>query len=288
MKVVIVGLGLIGGSVAINLRKSGRTDELIGIDSDPLNASKALEIGLVDSIGNLEDSIQDSDLIVLAIPVDAAKAMLPNILADIKDSSVVIDMGSTKQGICDRVRVNRKRGRYVASHPIAGTENTGPEAAFENLFKGKVGIICEKERSDEDALTLAEELYAILGMNLVFMEAKDHDLHVAYVSHLSHVSSFMLGLTVLEIEQDEKSIFNLAGSGFESTVRLAKSSPAMWSPIFAQNSDFISQALETYIRNLQDFKICIDNRDTEGMRQLMDQANDVRRVLEGIKLTEEN
>ena len=184
MRAVIIGLGLIGGSVAINLRKSGRADEIIGIDSDPLNANKALEIGLIDSIGDLDESIHEADLVILAIPVDAAKALLPNILADIKESTVVIDMGSTKQGICDRVRVNRRRGRYVASHPIAGTENTGPEAAFENLFKGKVGIICEKERSDDDALQLAEELYGILEMNLVFMDAKDHDLDQGREHHL--------------------------------------------------------------------------------------------------------
>jgi len=285
MKVTIIGLGLIGGSVAINLRDAGFANTIVGVDNNPMHATKALKLGLIDEIGDGLAGIDEADMVVIAIPVDHAKKILPDVLGAINDTAVVIDMGSTKQGICDRVRVNRRRGRYVATHPIAGTENTGPDAAFKELFKEKTGIICEKERSDADALATTEKVYELLGMRLTYMDAKDHDLHVAYVSHLSHVSSFMLGLTVLEIEKDEKKIFDLAGSGFESTVRLAKSSPEMWSPIFAQNSDFISQALETYIRNLQDFKTCIDNRDAGGMLELMKQANDVRDVLQGIKGT---
>lgn len=284
MNVTIIGLGLIGGSIAKDLKKAGFASKIIGVDKDQANGEKALLIGLVDELANLQDSIGMADLIIVAIPVDVARLEIPLILDAIMEHTVVVDMGSTKHGLAKVVAVHEKRSNLVLSHPIAGTENTGPSAAVEGLFLNKVAIICEKEMSSTMAVKLVEGLYETLGMRVIYMDSKEHDLHIAYVSHLSHISSFTLGKTVLEIEKNEKNIFDLAGSGFESTVRLAKSSSTMWAPILEQNSEVISVALGTYIDNLKEFKSLIDSKDKEGLTQLMNQANDVRRVLDGIEL----
>jgi prephenate dehydrogenase len=210
--------------------------------------------------------------------------MLPGVLDIIKPGAMVIDAGSTKASICKAVAAHPNREAFVASHPIAGTENSGPDAAFQGLFRNKTNIICEKDRSSEHALSIAEKIMDALGMHTIFMEAEEHDKHVAYVSHLSHVSSFLLGQTVLDIEKDEKNIFALAGSGFASTVRLAKSSPDMWAPIFEQNLDYLSQALQEYIMHLQKFHYHLLKRDTKELHRIMSGANEIRRVLEGIEL----
>ena len=283
MNVTIIGLGLIGGSIAIELRKAGFASKIVGVDKDPASGETALLIGLVDELASLQKSIEMADLIIVAIPVDAARLEIPIILDAIMEHAVVVDMGSTKHGLAKVVSGHEKRSNLVLSHPIAGTENTGPSAAVEGLFLNKVAIICGKEMSSAIALKLVEGLYETLGMRVVYMDSKEHDLHIAYVSHLSHISSFTLGKTVLEIEKNEKNIFDLAGSGFESTVRLAKSSSSMWAPILEQNSEVISVALGTYIDNLKEFKSLIDSKDKEGLTRLMDQANDVRRVLDGIE-----
>lgn len=282
MKTTIIGLGLIGGSIAIDLRKSGLVSELSGIDLNEHNATKALEIGLIDKLENEGDALNTSDLIILAIPVNALSQLIPSILDVVKKSAVVIDAGSTKSSICKAVRNHAKRSQFVAAHPIAGTENSGPEAAFSGLFKGKTNIICEKDKSSEHALQVAEKVFKALGMNTIFMEADEHDKHVAYVSHLSHVSSFLLGQTVLDIERDEKNIFALAGSGFSSTVRLAKSSPDMWAPIFEQNAEYLSQALLEYIMHLQKFQYHLMKRDVKELHRTMTEANQIRRILSGI------
>jgi len=200
---------------------------------------------------------------------------------------VVVDMGSTKNGICQLVKDHKNRNAFVASHPIAGTEHTGPSAAINGLFSGNVAIICNPEQSGEHALKRIEEMYRLLEMKVIHMDSVEHDEHIAYVSHLSHISSFALGNTVLEIEKDEKSIFNMAGSGFESTVRLAKSAPSMWAPIFEQNQENISTALETYIEKLKEFKELIDSKDVKALALLMSEANEVRRVLDGIELNKQ-
>jgi prephenate dehydrogenase len=275
----IIGLGLIGGSIAIDLRRSGFASHVVGIDANPENAETALGRGLVDEIGSLDDSLPDSDVVVLAIPVDDIERLSPGILDRIGERSVVIDTGSTKRSICEAITSHPRRGSFVASHPIAGTENSGPEAALSGLFRGKVNIICERERSSGRALDTAAELFARLGMRTVFMGPREHDLHLAYVSHLSHVTSFVLGQTVLDIENDEKSIFLLAGSGFASTVRLAKSSPAMWAPIFDRNSSFLTKALDEYIAHMQRFRQALMDRDLERLRTIMNEANEIRRVL---------
>ena len=285
MNITIVGLGLIGGSLSIDLRIGNFGSEFWGIDSNELHARKAQELGLVDKIVDLEH-LNKADLVILAIPVDQARNLLPKIMQNINSQAVVVDMGSTKQGICQIADQLPNRDQYVASHPISGTENVGPEAAIANLFRGKVTIICDQEKCRNNALELIRTMYKTLGMKVIYMDPKDHDLHIAYVSHLSHISSFTLGLTVLEIEKNEKNIFNMAGSGFASTVRLAKSSADMWVPIFEQNASNLSKALQTYIDNLIHFKKLIDHQEKTAMFRIIHQSNQIRRVLDGIELKE--
>jgi len=281
MRVCIVGLGLIGGSFAIGLRKTGlATGSIIGIDHNSEHTAKALEIGLVDSIGSGDEAIADADVVLLAIPVNALFAFLPHVLDTVKESAVVIDAGSTKSAICKVIANHPKRSQFVAAHPIAGTENSGPTAAFHGLYKDKTNIICEAGKSSAHSLEVATKIFNALEMKTIFMEAEEHDKHVAYVSHLSHVSSFLLGQTVLDIEKDEKNIFDLAGSGFASTVRLAKSSPEMWAPIFEQNVEYLSQALLEYIMHLQRFHYHLMKRDTKELHRIMSKANEIRRVLD--------
>lgn len=280
MKATIVGLGLIGGSFALGLRNSGLATELIGVDRNTANADKAVELGLVDKILTEDEALAQADLVVLAIPVNALNAFLPHVLDSIKSDAVVIDAGSTKSSICKVIASHPKRDQFVAAHPIAGTENSGPTAAFHGLFKDKTNIICESGKSSAKALEVAIKVFNALEMKTIFMEAEEHDRHVAYVSHLSHVSSFLLGQTVLDIEKDEKNIFDLAGSGFASTVRLAKSSPDMWAPIFEQNSEYLSQALLEYIMHLQRFHYHLMKHDTKELHRIMSKANEIRRVLD--------
>jgi prephenate dehydrogenase len=280
MKVTIIGLGLIGGSMAIALRKKGLATELYGIDVNPENGKKALELGLIDKILPEDEALSKADLVILAIPVNATCAFLPSVLDAINKNATVIDLGSTKNLICKSVATHPKRSQFVASHPIAGTEYSGPEAAFFGLFQDKTNIICEREKSSEASLTLARKVFDTIGMNTIFMEPVEHDKHVAYVSHLSHVSSFLLGQTVLDIEKDEKNIFALAGSGFASTVRLAKSSPDMWAPIFEQNAEYLGQALTEYIMHLQRFQYHLMKRDVKELHKVMTKANEIKRVLD--------
>ncbi|HEY9046714.1 MAG TPA: prephenate dehydrogenase [Ohtaekwangia sp.] len=284
MKVTVIGLGLIGGSIAIDLRKAGVATELIGVDLSTDNALKAVELGLVDKILTEDSALHQADIVILAIPVNALSQLLPSVLDAVRPNAVVIDAGSTKSLICRTIASHPKREQFVAAHPIAGTENSGPEAAFSGLFRNKTNIICEKDRSSDRALEIAMRVFNALGLRTIFMEAEEHDKHVAYVSHLSHVSSFLLGQTVLDIEKDEKNIFALAGSGFASTVRLAKSSPEMWAPIFEQNLEYLSQALLEYIMHLQRFHYHLMKRDIKELNRIMSGANEIRRVLDGIEL----
>ncbi|MBI1767838.1 MAG: prephenate dehydrogenase [Bacteroidetes bacterium] len=279
MKVTIIGLGLIGGSMALDLRKAGVATKLMGLDQNLSNAKKAVDLKIVDEVLPENEALAKADLVILAIPVNALCAFLPSVLDAVNKNAVVIDAGSTKKMICNSVANHPKRNQFVASHPIAGTEFSGPEAAFNGLFENKTNIICEQEKSSAKALTTAEKVFKTLGMNTIFMEPEEHDKHVAYVSHLSHVSSFLLGQTVLDIEKDEKNIFDLAGSGFASTVRLAKSSPEMWTPIFEQNAEYLSQALLEYIMHLQKFQYHLQKRDAKELHKIMTKANDIKRIL---------
>ncbi len=280
MNITIVGLGLIGGSMAIDLRKSGLATELVGIDLNHSNAQRAVDLGLVDRTEN-DQALAQADVVLLSIPVNAMAGLLPTVLDVVKPSALVMDSGSTKANICRAVANHPRRAQFVAAHPIAGTENSGPDAAFSGLFSGKAIIICEREKSSQESLTMALKIFDALGMKVSYMQPEEHDRHVAYVSHLSHVSSFLLGQTVLDIERDEKNIFTLAGSGFASTVRLAKSSPAMWAPIFEQNMEYLSQALQEYIIHLQRFQYHLMKKDTQAILKTMAEANQIRRILDG-------
>ncbi|WHZ06947.1 MAG: prephenate dehydrogenase [Cytophagales bacterium] len=279
MKVTVIGLGLIGGSMAITLRKSGLATELFGVDQNEANAKKAIDLNLIDHVLPVHDVLPQSDLVLISIPVNATAALLPSVLENVNEQAVVIDVGSTKNLICKSVSHHPRRKQFVAAHPIAGTEFSGPSAAFDGLFENKTNIICEREKSSPAALSKALNIFEALKMKTIFMDPVEQDKHVAYVSHLSHVSSFLLGQTVLDIEKDEKNIFDLAGSGFASTVRLAKSSPDMWAPIFEQNSEYLSQALAEYIMHLQKFQYHLMKKDGLELHKIMTKANAIKHVL---------
>jgi prephenate dehydrogenase len=284
MNVCIVGLGLLGGSTALGLKAKDSSYRIIGVDSNRDHAARALVGEIADKIMTLEQGVESADIVILATPVNVIIEQLPRVLDLLPRNAVVTDLGSTKEQICLAVDQHPKRGQYVAAHPIAGTERSGPDAAFPELLYHKQMILCDRERSDIEALELVENVFKLkLDMQISYMSAEAHDRHIAYVSHLSHISSFALSTTVLEKEKDEQSIFAMAGSGFSSTVRLAKSSADMWSPIFTQNTRNVSQALDAYIKNLQAFKKIIDAQDEEGSHRLINDANDIRRVLSGIE-----
>lgn len=278
MKVYIIGLGLIGGSMALDIQRIYENVEIIGIDSNENHLDEALTLGLIHQKGNLEESF-DCDFVILAVPVDVALVLLPKVLDSISENTIVIDVGSTKKPICEAVENHPKRGNFLATHPIAGTEFSGPKAAIENLFQDKVNIICEIEKTAYKKQEKALELFRNLKMRIRYMEPKSHDKHIAYVSHLSHISSFMLGKTVIEKEKDEKDIFDMAGSGFESTVRLAKSSPSMWTPIFKQNKKQIVKSLEEYITNLSSFKSFLESDDYKAIFNEMKNTNRIKEIL---------
>jgi prephenate dehydrogenase len=284
MIVTIIGVGLIGGSMALDLKSRGFATRIIGVDKDKQNAMDAINLGIVDELMKLDEAIAVSDIIIISIPVKASTNMLPYILDRVKPTTMVTDVGSTKKNSCDAVKDHKNRKQYVAFHPIAGTENFGAKAALKSLFDTKVGIVCEENLSSRKAVRLAEKMFKTLNMKLLFMDADAHDMHVAYVSHMPHVISYVLAETVLEVEKSTATIFNLAGSGFGSTARLGKSPASMWVPIFEQNSEHISKALDIYIKNLQRFKNSIDKKDTATMQKDITSANKIRAVLEGIKV----
>jgi prephenate dehydrogenase len=280
MNVTIIGLGLIGGSLALSLRQHGLARHLIGVEASPAHARRALELGLVDEIEpDLPAAVRRADLIVVAVPVDALVAVLPPVLDVVTAPQVVIDVGSTKQALLAAVAGHPQRGRFVAAHPMAGTEHSGPEAAISGLFEGKTVVLCDAAHSDPDAVRLVEKLFQALPMRLLYMEGAAHDLHTAYVSHISHITSFALALTVLEKEKEEQRIFDLASGGFESTVRLAKSAPATWVPIFRQNRTNVLDVLDEHLHQLQHLRNLLANEDYEGLTEQIQQANHIRKIL---------
>lgn len=278
MNIAIVGIGLIGGSIAIRLKETNFAEKVIGVDKSEINQKKALQMNLVDEIMDLHEAIATSKIIILTTPVDAIMQLTPYILDRITDQ-IIIDMGSTKINILQQIAHHPKRGRYVAAHPMAGTEYSGPEAAVPNLFKGKNMVYVEAFKSDEDAFDLADALTDLLEMKSLFMNAEEHDMHTAYVSHISHLTSFALALTVLEKEKSQGRIFELAGSGFESTVRLAKSSPEMWTPIFKQNRENVLEVLEEHIKQLQKLHDKLEKEDYEGLYKLIKKSNKIKRII---------
>ena len=279
MTLGIIGLGLIGGSMAIDLRKKNFADHFIGYDNSELNGMTAQRIGLVDEILPLDELIAKSDLIILSVPVSAAIRMLSDILDKINDNQYVVDVCSTKEKLNDSVHYHPRRKNYVASHPMAGTEFNGPWAAIPNLFAGRAGIICNAEDSDAKAVELVRNMYDSLNMRIIYMRAAHHDVHVAYVSHISHVISFALALTVLDKEKNEKNIFDLASGGFASTARLSKSNADMWVPIFMQNKENVLSVLDAYIDKLSQFKTAMEQNDEQALRNLIEDANRIKRIL---------
>jgi len=283
MIISIIGVGLLGGSFALGLREKYPHVKFVGVDNSAVNQKIALAKGIVDEILTLDEALQVSELNVLATPVDAITKLLPYMLDHLPDGRTIMDLGSTKELICKLVDGHPKRGQFVAAHPMAGTENSGPGAAFKELLVDKNVIICDKEKSNPDSWGLVETFLRDAGMKIHYMQPVEHDLHLAYVSHLSHISSFALGMTVLDKERDERAIFDMASTGFSSTVRLAKSSPQMWAPIFDQNKKNVSKALGDYIELLKKFKEAIDGRDMDASLSYMARANDIGRVLAGIE-----
>ena len=278
MIVTIIGLGLIGGSLAIDLKKRKFATRVIGVDSNELHANVALNLKIVDDILPLNDAIDRADVVVLAVPVDATLKLLPKVL-DRVENQVVTDVCSTKATLTERIKYHQKRANYVAAHPMAGTENSGPWAAMSGLFDGKAVILCDCEDSHEKSVHAIRQMFDAVNMRPIYMNAVNHDVHVAYVSHISHISSFALALTVLEKEKNEKNIFDLASGGFDSTVRLAKSSADMWVPIFSQNANNITTVLDTYIDKLINFRDSIKNAESEKLSNYIFTANKIKKIL---------
>lgn len=279
MIVTIIGVGHIGGSLAISLLENGFAAKVIGVDQNTESLDKALRRRIIDVSMDLEAGVKAANLVVLATPVDSLQLLIPRVL-DLVEQQVVIDVGSTKETILASVAKHPKRGRLVATHPMAGKENSGVEAAVPQLFDQKYTVLCEVEQSDPDAVELVQQMYGSIPMHLVYLNAKEHDIHAAYVSHISHITSFALALTVLEKEKDEKRIFELASSGFGSTVRLAKSSPDMWVPIFRQNRDNVLDVLDEHINTLARFRSLLIKQDFERFYELIEEANVIRKILQ--------
>ncbi len=283
MKVTIIGLGLIGGSMALAMRRCGMVEYVRGVDSNPKHAETAIALGIVDEIVPFSEATIDSDCVVLAIPVDAVPQMAIKLLNHISPTQWVMDVGSTKEELCEVISQHPARGRFIATHPMWGTEYSGPEAATADSFAGRNVVLCETERTDREVVQSVTEIYQRLGMFVMEMSAEEHDTHAAYVSHISHITSFVLSTTVLEKEREVDTIFNLAGGGFDSTVRLAKSAADTWIPIFMQNKYNVLDVLREYIHQLQLFRKALERDDRDELRRIITRANDIRKVLQGNK-----
>ena len=278
MTVTIIGIGLIGGSIAIALTEAGFATEIIGVEASEKHANRALELGLVNRILPLNEAIAASDIVIVATPVNSLTTLLPLIL-DKVDKQIVMDVGSTKVNIMQAVQMHSNRQNFIATHPMAGTEFSGPEAAIPHLFEGKVCVLCDVEQSSDEARQMAEAMYKSMKMKILYMDAESHDVHTAYISHISHISSFALALTVLEKEHDEDAIFDLASGGFQSTVRLAKSNPDTWIPIFEQNRDNVLDVLDEHIHILSTMRSHLIKRRFKEFYQMIEKANDIKRIL---------
>lgn len=285
MNVFIIGIGLIGGSLAKDIKQLYPNAKIYGVDTNMEHLEEALALNLIDAKSDYTE-LSLADIVAVCIPVDVLVSELPGILDAVNDGAIVFDAGSTKSLICKAVEGHPKRRNFLACHPISGTEFSGPSAAIPDLYQGKTNIICEVEKTAFKLQEKALHLFQQLGMRIRYMNPEAHDKHIAYVSHLSHISSFMLGKTVIEKERNERDIFDMAGSGFESTVRLAKSSPDMWTPIFEQNKHNVVETLEEYIRNLEQFKQMLLQENFEGIHREMDNTNKIREILKGIPLNQ--
>lgn len=280
-KIFVIGIGLIGGSLCLKIRDINPNVEIYGIDISEEHLQQALESGIIDFKSSI-DNISKANLVLLTTPVDISNNIITEILDRINEKAIVIDFGSTKSNICRITKNHKNRENFIATHPIAGTEFSGPKAAFSELFTEKTIIICDAECSDNRLLGIVIDLFNKMKMKIRNMNSESHDKHIAYVSHLSHISSFMLGKTVMDKEKNENNIFDMAGSGFESTVRLAKSSPQMWSAIFKLNKKNILNSLDEYIINLNQFKTLIENENIAELNKEMTKTNYIKKILKGI------
>jgi prephenate dehydrogenase len=278
MTITIIGIGLIGGSIAIGLKESGFATEIIGVERNEDYAKRAVALGLVDKILPITEGVQQADIVIVATPVNTLVSLLPKVL-DLVDNQIVMEVGSTKEQVVETIKDHPKRANFIATHPMAGTEFSGPDAAIPHLFEGKVCVLCDVKDSSGKAKDMAIDLYKALKMSVIYMDSESHDVHTAYISHISHLSSFALALTVLEKERDEDAIFDLASGGFQSTVRLAKSNPDTWTPIFMQNRDNVLDVLDEYIHILSTMRSCLIKRNFEGLNDMMTKANDIKRIL---------
>ena len=278
MKLGIIGLGLMGGSFALDFKSIYPKSKIFGLDKSKKNENRALELGLIDELITLEQ-LSKVDVVLVAIPVDKSLEELPKILNSVNKDTLVFDVGSTKLPICEALLNHPNRKNFLATHPMAGTEFSGPNAAVEGLYFNKNNIVCDIEKTNPKIYKKALRIFKMLNMNIIKMDSKSHDVHVAYVSHLSHISSFMLGKTVIEKEKNEKNIFDLAGSGFESTVRLAKSSPATWTPIFLQNKNNLVLAINEYISNLNQIKEMIEENNYSTLSSILKNTNRIKQIL---------
>lgn len=285
MTAAVWGLGLIGGSMALALRDNALADRIVGVDASPENAAKALELGLVDETVDADEATKPTsealraDLIILATPVDATPVLAVKALNKARPEQVIMDVGSIKEELCEVIEKHPARGRFVATHPMWGTEFSGPEAARKGAFAGRTAVICDREKSDPDALATVEALYETLGAQVIHMSAAEQDMHAAYVSHISHITSFALALTVLEKEREQERIFDLAGGGFESTVRLAKSSPNTWVPILAGNKYNVLDVLREHIHQLNIMKKILERDDLPALHAAISKANEIKKIL---------
>jgi prephenate dehydrogenase len=277
--VTIVGVGLIGGSMALALKEKGIAKKIIGVGREAGSIAKAIELGIIDEAMTLEEAVKQSDLIYISIPVDATITVTLTVMNLITDKQIIVDAGSTKFALCDALKNHPMRSRFAATHPMWGTEYSGPEAAVKGAFTGRACVICEKEKTNAATLETVEHIYKALNMHIIYMDAANHDVHAAYVSHISHITSFALANTVLEKEKEEDAIFEMAGGGFESTVRLAKSNPAMWAPIFMQNKENVLDVLNEHISQLRKFKASLEKENMEYLIELMENANRIKRIL---------
>ncbi|KFF20206.1 prephenate dehydrogenase [Flavobacterium hydatis] len=283
MNIHVIGIGLIGGSMVLDIKELYPEATIYGIDNNEAHLKEAIALGVIDKASTFDDLVT-ADFVIVSVPVDVALTVLPKVLDVIGENTIVFEVGSTKKPICEAVANHPRRRNFIATHPIAGTEFSGPSAAIKGLFKGKTNIICEVEKTTFKLQEKALQLFTAIGMRIRYMEPKSHDKHIAYVSHLSHISSFMLGKTVINKEKDEQDIFDMAGSGFESTVRLAKSSPAMWTPIFKQNKKQVIETLEEYISNLTQFKDLLVADDYNAIYEEMESVNKIKEILNGITI----
>jgi len=274
MKIGIIGLGLIGGSIGLSLRKS-ESYRVIGYDRNEIHRKEAYENGLVDEVVSFQD-VQDVDILFLAIPVDGIIAVLKE-FDNLKKDTTIIDLGSTKSDIAKAIPKNI-REQFVLAHPMAGTEKSGPLSAFNGLYKDRVVVLCDLQDSSDFHNRRAENIFSELKMKLTKMDSDAHDCHTAWISHLPHIISFSLANSVMK-QEDPRSILDLSAGGFRDMSRLAKSSPAMWKDISKQNRENLLKSIEFFEQELASFKESIRDEQWDKLQDKMQFANRLHDIL---------